>query len=85
MCAALDDRGCGYQRDLCLLLELRNGQRAAVAHGGTYLAQGQAEVVLQRACVRNVGVNAFLEGQLLVAAHVVALPVAGTGRTLAFM
>ena len=56
--AALDDGGSGNERDLRLLLELRNGERAAVAHGRADLAQRQAEVVLQRACVRNIGVNA---------------------------
>ena len=69
MCAALDDRGRGNQRNLCLLLQLGDGQRATVAHGRANLVERQGDVILQRASIRYIGVNAFLEGQLLCAAQ----------------
>ena len=78
MCAAFNQAGCGNQSQLSLLLQLADVQSTAVAHGGTNLCQSQVYVVLQAACIRNVGVNAFFEGQLSCAAHIIALPVAGT-------
>ena len=48
-----------------------------------HLVQGGLHTVGQRAGVGHVGVHAFLEAQLLGAAQVVPLPVAGTVGTLA--
>ena len=48
-----------------------------------HLAEREGHVVLQGAGVGHVGIHALLEAELLVAAHVVALPVAGAGGTLA--
>ncbi len=68
-----------HHGELRLLLQLGNGQRAAVAHGGLHLRQREVHVVLERAGVGHVRVHALLERHaLLVAAQVVALPVAGT-------
>ena len=83
MGAALNDTGRGYQSQAGLLLQLRNAQGTAVAHGRTDLAQGNAHIVLQAAGIRHVGVNALLEGQLLGTAQVITLPVAGTIGALA--
>ena len=44
--AALYDTGSGDKGQLGLLLEFRDRQSAAVAHGGTYLAQGKGHIVL---------------------------------------
>ena len=85
MGAALYDTGRGYQSQAGLLLQLRNAQGTAVAHGGANLAQGNANIILQAAGIRHIGVNAFLEGQLLGAAQVVTLPVAGTIGALALI
>ena len=78
MRAAFDDRSRRYQRNLRVLLEFGNGQHAAVAHRRTNLCKRTLNVVLQRTSIRTVRVNAFLKRQLLVAAEVITLPVAGT-------
>ena len=83
MRAALDDAGRGNERELCLLLEFRDRQCAAVAHGGLDLRKRQRYVVAKTARVRDVGIDALLERQLLVAAEVVPLPVARTRGALA--
>ena len=80
VCAALNDTGRGYQRQLCLLLQLGNGQRTAVAHGGLDLCQGNGYVILEAACIRHVGVDTLFKRELLIAAKVISLPVARTGR-----
>ena len=81
--AALDDGGGGNQGDLGVLLQFGDTQRAAVAHGGLDLAEGLADVVLEAAGVGHVGIHALLEGQLLAAAEIVALPVARAVGALA--
>ena len=78
MRAAFDDRSRRYQRKMSRSSGTRNGQHAAVAHRRTNLCKRTLNVVLQRTCIRNVRVNAFLKRQLLVAAEVITLPVAGT-------
>lgn len=83
MCAAFNQAGCGNQSQLSLLLQLADVQSTAVAHGGTNLSQSQVYVILQAACVRNVGVNAFFKGQLSCAAHVITLPITCTAGTFA--
>ena len=80
MCAAFNQAGCGNQSQLSLLLKLADVQSTTVAHGRTNLSQSQVYVILQAACVRNVGVNAFFKGQLSCAAHVITLPVTCTAR-----
>jgi len=81
--AALNDADRGDEGELGPFLQLFDAERAAVAHGGAHLRQRDANVVVQRAGVRNVGIDAFLEGELTVAAEVVALPVAGAVRAFA--
>lgn len=83
MGAAFDDADRGDKGKLGPLLQLFDAERAAVAHGGAHLRQRDAHVVVQRAGIRNVGIDAFLEGELTVAAEVVALPVAGAVRAFA--
>ena len=78
MAAALDDGGGGHDGQLGLLLQLGDGERAAVAHGALDLVQSGLDAVRQRAGIRDVAVHALLEAQLGGAAEVVALPVAGT-------
>ena len=64
-------------------MEFRNAQSTAVAHGGTNFAQSQVNIVFQAACIGNIGVNAFFEGQFGSATHVITLPVTSTSRTFA--
>ena len=51
-------------------------KRAAVAHRRFDLGQRKVDIVMQGACIRHVGIYAFLELHARVAAKVVALPVA---------
>ena len=60
-----------------------DGQCAAVAHGRADLCQRLLDVIGELAGVGHVGVHALLEGQLLAAAEVVALPVARAVGALA--
>ena len=78
MVAAFDDGYGGYESKFCLLLELLNVKSTAVAHGGTNLCQSDGNIVLQRACIRNIRIYTFLEGKLLSTAQIITLPVAGT-------
>ena len=75
MRAALNNARCGDKGQLRFLLQLGDCERAAVAHGGLYLAQRERDIVLEAAGIGDIGVNALLERQLLVAAEVIALPV----------
>ena len=83
MGAAFDDGGGADQGQACLFLELGNREGTAVAHRGLNLVKCAAHAVLEGAGVRDVGVDALDEAELRGAAQVVALPVAGTRRTLA--
>ena len=83
MRAALDDAGRGNERKFRLLAELRETECATVAHGRANLGERRFDIFLQGACVRNIGVNALLEGELFAAAKVITLPVARTIRALA--
>ena len=83
MAAALNNGGGGHDCQAGLLLQLGDGERTAVAHGGAHLVQGGLHTVRQRTGVGNVGVNALLKAQLLCAAEVIALPVAGAVGALA--
>ena len=76
MTAALDYADGRHQSELCIALEVCKIGHTAVAHGGLYLVNALFEVVVQRACIGDVGVNAFLEAELALAAEVIALPVA---------
>ena len=55
MCAAFDYARCGDKGQLRFLLQLGDIERAAVAHGGLYLAQRERDIVLERAGVGNIG------------------------------
>ena len=83
MGAALDDAGRGDEGELGLLLEFGDAERTAVAHGGLDLEDGLGDVFFQGTRVGDVGVDTLFEGELLVAAQVIALPVAGAVGTLA--
>ena len=80
MGAALDDAGGGDKGQLCFLLELSDRQRTAVAHRRTDLAERQRNIVLQRAGIGYIGIDAFFKGELRIAAEIIALPVSGSGR-----
>ena len=75
MRTALDYARGGYHGKPCILLKLRYGQHAAVAHGGTNLAERRSDIVLQAACIRHIRVHALFKAELCRAAKVVALPV----------
>ena len=83
MGAAFDDGGGADQGQACLFLELGDREGTAVAHRGLDLVKRAAHAVLEGAGVRDVGVDALDEAELRGTAQVVALPVAGTRRTLA--
>jgi len=73
--SAFDNTRRGYESNLSLFLQLRDGDCAAVAHCGFYFIEGFFYVIVERSCVGYVGVNALLEGKLCLAAKVVTLPV----------
>ena len=78
MAAALHDGGGRNNGQLGLLLQLGDGQSAAVAHGALHLVQGGLHAVCQRTGVRHIAVHALLKAQFGGAAQIIALPVAGT-------
>ena len=73
MRAALHNAGGGNEGELSFFLQLGDGERAAVAHSGFYLVEGEGDVVLQTSRVGDVGVHTLFERQLARAAEVVAL------------
>ena len=77
MCAAFNDGDRGHQSQLSITLQVGNVNDTDVAHGGLDLVQRSLHVVVQGACVGDVGIDTFLERQLCGAAQVVALPVSG--------
>lgn len=77
MRAALYNARRGDQRDFRILLELRNGQATAVAHGGAHLGEGKLHIILQAARIGHERIDALLKRQLRCAAHIIALPVSG--------
>ena len=81
MAAALYDRSRRYDGQSGLLLQLFNGEAAAVAHGGFDLVQSTLHAVGQGSRVRNVAVYTFLKAEFCRAAQVISLPVAGTVGT----
>ena len=83
MGAALDDAGRGDEGELGLVLEFGDAERTAVAHGGLDLEDGLGDVFFQGTRVGDIGVDTLFEGELLVAAQVIALPVAGAVGALA--
>lgn len=83
MGAAFYDGGSGYEGELCFLLQFRNGDGAAVAHGGFDLGTGLFYIFLQRACIGNVGIHPFFKGQLLGTVQIVAAPVSCAVGTFA--
>ena len=75
MRTALDYARGGYHGKPCILLKLRYGQHAAVAHGGTNLAERRTDIILQAACIRYISVHALFKAELCRTAKIVALPV----------
>ena len=80
--AALDNADGGYKGELRVALERVKIRHAAAAHCGRYLVYALFEVVVQGACVGDVGVDALLEAELALTSEVIALPVAGAVRAL---
>ena len=80
--AALDDAGGGDERELRVFLEVWDGRHAAVAHGRLDLIKASCDVILQRACVGDVRVDALFKGKTRLTAQVVALPAAATTEFL---
>ena len=76
--SALDNTCCRNEGEFCLLLKFRYCECSAVAHCGLNLSKRNSNIVFKASCVRNIGIDAFLEGELLVAAEVISLPVSGT-------
>src|SRR5690606_35278523 len=74
--AAFHDACRGYERNARLALQLLDRQRTAVAHRRFDFMDRLVQVFLQAAGVRHIRVDAFLEHERLLAACVVALPVA---------
>ena len=83
MAAALDNGGGRNDGQAGFFLQLGDGERTAVAHGRAHLVQRRLHAVGQGAGVGHVGIDALLKAQLLGAAQVVALPVAGAVGALA--
>ena len=75
MRTALDyARGGDYGKP-CIRLKLRSGQPAAVANGGTNLAERPTDIILPTACIRHIRVHSLFKAELCRAAKVVPLPV----------
>ena len=83
MIAALDDAGGGDERELRVLLQVRDRRHAAVAHGRLDLVKASCDVILQGARVGDVGIHALFKRKARLAAEVVTLPVARAVRAFA--
>ena len=81
--AALDDAGGGDERELRVLLQVRDRRHAAVAHGRLDLVKASCDVILQGARVGDVGIHALFKRKARLAAEVVTLPVARAVRAFA--
>ena len=75
MGAALHDGSRGNQRKLRFLLEFGNRERAAVAHRSPHLAAGLSHILLERSCVRNIRIHAFLKLEFFIPAQIISGPV----------
>ena len=78
MGAALHDGSRGNQRKLRFLLEFGNRERAAVAHRSPHLAAGFSHILLERSCIRNIRIHAFLKLEFFVPAQIISGPVTRT-------
>ena len=84
VCAALYTGGGGNQRQLGLFTQLRDGQCAAVAHGGTHLCQRGGHAVGQCAGIGNLSMYTALHlSTLRIDNHFVAI-LANNKRLSAF-
>ena len=75
MGTALHDGSRGNQRKLRFLLEFGNRERAAVAHRSPHLAAGLSHILLERSCVRNIRIHAFLKLEFFIPAQILSGPV----------
>ena len=75
MSAALHDGSRGNQRKLRFFLELGNRERAAVAHRSPHLAAGFSHILLERSCVRNIRIHAFLKLEFFIPAQIISVSV----------
>ena len=64
MIAALDNRSGRNKSYPSLILKLAYRDSTAVAHGTAYLIHRYLNIVMQRAGIRNVGINALLKAEL---------------------
>ena len=71
MVAAFHNGDGGNQSQFCFLLQVRNIGNAHIAHGRADLIEGAFHVVMEGACIGDVGVNAFLKAQFGSAAQVI--------------
>ena len=71
---AFDDGNGGNQSQLGFPLQVRNCDDTNIAHSGLDFVQGCLHIVVQRACVGDVGIDTFFERKLCRAAQVVTLP-----------
>ena len=83
MVSAFDDRRGGNEGHLRVAAQIGKVCNAAVAHGGLHLVEAFLHVVVERARVNDVGINALFKGKLRLSAEVVSLPVAGAVRAFA--
>ena len=75
--AAFYEGGGTDNGQLRLVLKLWDRERTAIAHGALHLRERDLNVVLERASIGHIRVDAFFEVHaLLVATKVIALPVA---------
>ena len=75
---ALDYACGGYQRKLCVFLKLGYGQTAAVAHGGSDLAESKGYIVLEASGIGYQGIYTLFKAEVGAASQIIALPVAGS-------
>ena len=78
MSAAFYDGGRRDESQLRLFLKLRDGDSAAVAHGGFDLSAGLFDVFFQWTGIWDIGVYAFFESELLGTIEVITAAVSGT-------
>ena len=63
MRTALNDTCGRNESNTRVLLEVGNVDNTAVAHSGLDLVEALRYVIVERTCVNDVGVNAFLEAE----------------------
>ena len=67
MGTALHDADRRNQCEFGFLLQFLDGESAAVAHGGAHFAQGDANIVVERPGIGDIGIDALFKGEFAVA------------------